>query len=139
MAKKSGVYYIYVINCGSSQVRVKGKATLKNYFGFASAEKFPQISFLRLLSALYFFLVLLWCFASFQNRKNLVLPQFSVAVIIVMGMLETTLRYVSLLHYNQFGRQNHFLFLFALLISSLKKTFNRQLVTFFLTLLPLNL
>ncbi|KAM8945488.1 transmembrane protein 87B [Pelodytes ibericus] len=97
--------------------------------GFISASEWPLMIFYMVMCITYIFLALLWFTWSACYWKDLLRIQFWIAAVIFLGMLEKAVFYAEYQNINNTGVSSHGLLVFAELVSAIKRTLARLLVT----------
>ncbi|KAE8601242.1 hypothetical protein XENTR_v10013598 [Xenopus tropicalis] len=124
--------YLFVLQVkGDENVKWNLSVTvsMKGPHGFISASDWPLMIFYMVMCIMYILLALLWFIWSACYWKDLLRIQFWIAAVIFLGMLEKAVYYAEYQNTDNTGVSSHGLLIFAELISSIKRTLARLLVT----------
>lgn len=131
---KSGIYYVYVINCNNfgagakTQLFATGAVTFHNPYGFLAAEKYPFLPFFGAVSLAYLLIGLCWFGVSLRHWRKLLAIQNWIAAVIFLGMAESGTLYFKHLAYNGNGIDDEGVIVFSTLLTAFKLTVSRVLV-----------
>ncbi|XP_053315680.1 transmembrane protein 87B [Spea bombifrons] len=104
-------------------------ASMEGPHGFISASEWPLMIFYMVMCIMYILFGLLWFIWSACYWKDLLRIQFWIAAVIFLGMLEKAVFYAEYQNINNTGVSSHGLLIFAELVSAVKRTLARLLVT----------
>ncbi|XP_063297443.1 transmembrane protein 87B [Pelobates fuscus] len=117
----------------SAETKAKWNLTvltsMESPYGYISASEWPLMIFYMVMCIVYIFLALLWFIWSACYWKDLLRIQFWIAAVIFLGMLEKAVYYAEYQNTNHTGVSTHGLLIFAELVSAVKRTLARLLVT----------
>ncbi|MEE6474869.1 hypothetical protein FKM82_010522 [Ascaphus truei] len=97
--------------------------------GYISASEWPLMIFYMVMCIMYILFGLLWFLWSACYWKDLLRIQFWIAAVIFLGMLEKAVFYAEYQNINSTGVSSYGLLIFAELVSAIKRTLARLLVT----------
>ncbi|XP_069625316.1 transmembrane protein 87B [Ranitomeya imitator] len=97
--------------------------------GYISASEWPLMIFYMVMCIMYIVLGLMWFIWSACYWKDLLRIQFWIAALIFLGMLEKAMFYAEYQNINSIGVSSTGLLVFAELVSAVKRTLARLLVT----------
>ncbi|XP_040207018.1 transmembrane protein 87B [Rana temporaria] len=97
--------------------------------GYISASDWPLMIFYMVMCIMYIVFGLMWFVWSACYWKDLLRIQFWIAAVIFLGMLEKAVFYAEYQNINSTGVSSPGLLVFAELVSSIKRTLARLLVT----------
>ncbi|KAM4041773.1 transmembrane protein 87B [Anomaloglossus baeobatrachus] len=97
--------------------------------GYISASEWPLMIFYMVMCIMYIVLGLMWLVWSACYWKDLLRIQFWIAAVIFLGMLEKAIFYAEYQNINSTGVSSPGLLIFAELVSAVKRTLARLLVT----------
>ncbi|KAM3931192.1 transmembrane protein 87B [Leptodactylus fuscus] len=97
--------------------------------GYISASEWPLLIFYMVMCIMYIVLGLMWFLWSACYWKDLFRIQFWIAAVIFLGMLEKAVFYAEYQNMNSTGVSSPGLLIFAELVSAIKRTLARLLVT----------
>ncbi|XP_073528885.1 transmembrane protein 87B isoform X2 [Phyllobates terribilis] len=97
--------------------------------GYISASEWPLMIFYMVMCIMYIVLGLMWFIWSACYWKDLLRIQFWIAAVIFLGMLEKAVFYAEYQNINSTGVSSPGLLIFAELVSAVKRTLARLLVT----------
>ncbi|CAN2391634.1 Transmembrane protein 87B, partial [Pristimantis euphronides] len=104
-------------------------ASMKGPHGYISASEWPLMIFYMVMCIMYIVLGLMWFVWSACYWKDLLRIQFWIAAVIFLGMLEKAVFYAEYQNINSTGVSSPGLLIFAELVSAVKRTLARLLVT----------
>ncbi|OCT79778.1 transmembrane protein 87A [Xenopus laevis] len=124
--------YLFVLQVKAGEKEewnVTVTVSMKGPHGFISASDWPLMIFYMVMCIMYILLGLLWFIWCACYWKDLLRIQFWIAAVIFLGMLEKAVYYAEYQNTNNSGVSSHGLLIFAELISAIKRTLARLLVT----------
>eukprot|EP00933_Yihiella_yeosuensis_P051179 TRINITY_DN49046_c0_g1_i1.p1 TRINITY_DN49046_c0_g1~~TRINITY_DN49046_c0_g1_i1.p1 ORF type:complete len:514 (+),score=70.05 TRINITY_DN49046_c0_g1_i1:40-1581(+) len=125
----TGVYILVFSNCGDfSNGQVTGSVIVKNAYGFLPGNEYHKMPFYGWMSMLYAMMAIVWMALSLRYWKELFHIQYCVAVVILLGLVETFLWWRFFGDWNESGTRGRFLFILAILASVTKSIFSYMLV-----------
>ncbi|XP_053567944.1 transmembrane protein 87B [Bombina bombina] len=104
-------------------------ALMEGPHGYISASEWPLMIFYMVMCIIYILFGLLWLYWSAYYWKDLLRIQFWIAAVIFLGMLEKAVFYSEYQNVNSTGMASYGLLIFAELVSAVKRTLARLLVT----------
>uniref|UniRef100_A0A8C5QNY1 Transmembrane protein 87B n=1 Tax=Leptobrachium leishanense TaxID=445787 RepID=A0A8C5QNY1_9ANUR len=113
----------------SAKWNITVEVSMKGPHGYISASEWPLMIFHMVMCIVYIFLALFWFIWSACYWKDLLRIQFWIAAVIFLGMLEKAVYYAEYQNTNHTGESTHGLLIFAELVSAVKRTLARLLVT----------
>ncbi|KAM4695401.1 transmembrane protein 87B [Discoglossus pictus] len=125
--------YIFVVLVKADRKDIKWNLTvsvsMESPHGYISASEWPLMIFYMVMCIMYILLGLLWLYWSAYYWKDLLRIQFWIAAVIFLGMLEKAVFYSEYQNVNSTGVSSYGLLIFAELVSAIKRTLARLLVT----------
>ncbi|XP_075059861.1 transmembrane protein 87B [Mixophyes fleayi] len=125
--------HIFVISLTSEEKDAKWSLTvytsMEGPHGYISASEWPLMIFYMVMCIMYIVLGLMWFVWSACYWKDLLRIQFWIAAVIFLGMLEKAVFYAEYQNMNNTGLSSPGLLVFAELVSAIKRTLARLLVT----------
>ncbi|XP_073401263.1 transmembrane protein 87B [Dendrobates tinctorius] len=103
--------------------------SMKGSHGYISASEWPLMIFYMVMCIMYIVLGVMWFIWSACYWKDLLRIQFWIAALIFLGMLEKAVFYAEYQNINSTGVSSPGLLVFAELVSAIKRTLARLLVT----------
>eukprot|EP01116_Phalansterium_solitarium_P023148 TRINITY_DN7966_c0_g1_i3.p1 TRINITY_DN7966_c0_g1~~TRINITY_DN7966_c0_g1_i3.p1 ORF type:complete len:553 (+),score=128.31 TRINITY_DN7966_c0_g1_i3:164-1822(+) len=133
---KSGMYYLYLINCVTDDqgeyvsVFVDGEpgATFMNPYGYLNGELYGFLPFFGAMALVYLLFGIIWFIMSARHFRELLKLQNAIAGVIALGMVEMATWYFDNLGYNQHGRNYIGAMIVGVIVSTFKRTVSRILV-----------
>ncbi|KAG8583221.1 hypothetical protein GDO81_008323 [Engystomops pustulosus] len=104
-------------------------ASMEGPHGYISASEWSLMIFYMVMCIMYIVLGLMWFIWSACYWKDLLRIQFWIAAVIFLGMLEKAVFYAEYQNMNSTGVSSPGLLIFAELVSAVKRTLARLLVT----------
>eukprot|EP00927_Polykrikos_kofoidii_P005564 TRINITY_DN12206_c0_g1_i1.p1 TRINITY_DN12206_c0_g1~~TRINITY_DN12206_c0_g1_i1.p1 ORF type:complete len:526 (-),score=60.65 TRINITY_DN12206_c0_g1_i1:113-1690(-) len=127
--RSTGIFVLMFSNCGSfAQATVSGSVMVKNAYGFLPGNEYPKMPFFGWLCLCYFVLAAIWFGLVMRGWRDLVQIQMCIAVVIFLGLVETSLWYVFLNDWNTDGLRNHGFLTMAILATVVKSIVSYMLV-----------
>ncbi|XP_068088391.1 transmembrane protein 87A-like isoform X2 [Hyperolius riggenbachi] len=105
------------------------RTSMESPHGYISASEWPLMIFYMVMCIMYIVLGLMWFIWSACYWKDLLRIQFWIAAVIFLGMLEKAVFYAEYQNINTMGVSSPGLLVFAEVISAIKRTLARLLVT----------
>ncbi|CAI9576993.1 unnamed protein product [Staurois parvus] len=125
--------FIFVVSIKSEQSAAEWSlsvyTSMEGPHGYISASEWPLMIFYMVMCIMYIVFGLLWFGWSACYWKDLLRIQFWIAAVIFLGMLEKAVFYAEYQNINSTGVSSPGLLVFAELVSSIKRTLARLLVT----------
>ncbi|XP_040285392.1 transmembrane protein 87B [Bufo bufo] len=103
--------------------------SMESPYGYISASEWPLMIFYMVMCIMYIVFGLMWFIWSACYWKDLLRIQFWIAAVIFLGMLEKAVFYAEYQNMNSTGVSSPGLLVFAELVSAIKRTLARLLVT----------
>jgi len=126
---KSGIHYLVIINCNTNvELEIEGDSETLNTYGYLSSESYPFLPFYGSVAALYLIVGVVWIFFLYRFWTQVLQLQVYLTWVIVLSIAETATWYFFYLHFNNTGHAHYGAIVFAILVSSLKRTISRVLV-----------
>ena len=125
---KTGVYYYFLANCGSSDTKVTGSVLFVNPFGFLGVTEFPSLVFYSMATWIYVFAVMVWFMLCVVHYKDIFFLQVFIGVLFLVGFAEMAIWYGELTFSNVTGQSSMFLVVTGVLTTTIKRTLSRTLV-----------
>ncbi|KAM4770921.1 transmembrane protein 87B [Rhinophrynus dorsalis] len=123
------VFVVYLRADTNVKWNVTVSVSMDSPHGFISASEWPLMIFYMVMCIMYILLGLLWLTWSACYWKDLLRIQFWIAAVIFLGMLEKAVFYAEYQNTNVTGVSSSGLLIFAELVSAIKRTLARLLVT----------
>ncbi|KAG8444036.1 hypothetical protein GDO86_009287 [Hymenochirus boettgeri] len=123
------VFVVHIIGDNSAKWNLTVFVSMEGLHGFISASEWPLMIFHMVMCIMYILLGLLWFIWSACYWKDLLRIQFWIAAVILLGMLEKAVFYAEFQNTNSSGVSSYGLLIFAELVSAVKRTLARLLVT----------
>ncbi|KAM5165440.1 transmembrane protein 87B [Mantella aurantiaca] len=125
--------FIFLVSLYSEQNSAEWSLTvytsMESPHGYISASEWPLMIFYMVMCIMYIVFGLLWFVWSACYWKDLLRIQFWIGAVIFLGMLEKAVFYAEYQNINSTGVSSPGLLVFAELVSSIKRTLARLLVT----------
>lgn len=125
--------FIFVVSLKSEQSAedwsLSVYTSMEGPHGYISASDWPLMIFYMVMCIMYIVFGLMWFVWSACYWKDLLRIQFWIAAVIFLGMLEKAVFYAEYQNINSTGVSSPGLLVFAELVSSIKRTLARLLVT----------
>ncbi|RAL52019.1 unnamed protein product [Cuscuta campestris] len=126
----TGMYYLYFMFC-DPQLQgtvISGRSVWKNPDGYLPGKMVPLVTFYGISSLAYLVLGLFWFVRFIQYWKDVIQLHSHITVVIALGMVEMALWYFEYTNLNSTGRRPMAITLWAVTVSSIKKTLSRALL-----------
>lgn len=126
----TGMYYLYFMFC-DPQLKgtvIRGKTVWRNPDGYLPGKMVPLMTFYGIASLAYLVLGLLWFLKFLQFWKDIIKLHYHITAVIALGMCEMSLWYFEYSNLNATGKRPGEITLWAVTISSVKKTISRLLL-----------
>lgn len=126
----TGMYYLYFMFC-DPQLKgtvIRGKTVWRNPDGYLPGKMVPLMTFYGIASLAYLVLGLLWFVKFLQFWKDIIKLHYHITAVIALGMCEMSLWYFEYSNLNATGKRPGEITLWAVTISSVKKTISRLLL-----------
>lgn len=125
----TGMYYLALAYCGSEKnITIDGVAEWVSSYGYLPGKDYGLLWAFSALSAMYFLMLLIWGPMCLWHRKELFSVQFWITGVMMLGLLESLLRYIDFRVWNLMGVRDTALLCTAVSLLTLKKTLCRVLV-----------
>ncbi|XP_069810679.1 transmembrane protein 87B [Dendropsophus ebraccatus] len=125
--------YVFAVQVSSEAKDSKWSLTvstsMESPHGYISASEWPLMIFYMVMCIMYIVLGVMWFVWSACYWKDLLRIQFWIAAVIFLGMLEKAVFYAEYQNINSTGVSSPGLLIFAELVSAVKRTLARLLVT----------
>lgn len=129
--RKTGMYYLWFISCDPElgpSLSVRGATTWKNPSGYLPGMVRFMLPFYGFLSLAYLALGAAWVVASAARWQTLMPLQYCVALVVALGMAESSAWYFDYVNFNATGYRPYAATVFAVLLGSARKALSRSLV-----------
>ncbi|XP_063774172.1 transmembrane protein 87B [Pseudophryne corroboree] len=123
------VFVVSLTSDGDAKWSLTVSTSMEGPHGYISASEWPLMIFYMVMCIMYIVLGLMWFVWSACYWKDLLRIQFWIAAVIFLGMLEKAVFYAEYQNTNSTGVSSPGLLVFAELVSSVKRTLARLLVT----------
>uniref|UniRef100_A0A6B2L5C0 GOST seven transmembrane domain-containing protein n=1 Tax=Arcella intermedia TaxID=1963864 RepID=A0A6B2L5C0_9EUKA len=133
LLKHTGIWYIYLANCGSSagsgvSLFLNGKIEWKNPYGYLPGQILGFLPLYWLMSFFYFFMAVAWVVLTVKYRKDIMDLQHGIAIVIFISLIENLTWAGDYTSYNIKGINSDVVNVFGALFSSAKLTLVRTLM-----------
>ena len=129
--RKTGMYYLWFVSCDPElgpSLSVRGATTWKNPSGYLPGMVRFMLPFYGVLSLAYLALGAAWVVASAAKWRTLMPLQYCVALVVALGMAESSAWYFDYVNFNATGYRPYAATVFAVLLGSARKALSRSLV-----------
>lgn len=128
--EETGIYVTLFASCdpASGAVAVSGFSEWMNPHGFLPADQFGALRFFQVLSLLYLALGLVWAVLCARHRDDLLAIQGWISLVLLLGMVETSLAFSDLNAWNQDGMRNYSTLGARVFFGASKRALSRVLV-----------
>ncbi|XAR68707.1 hypothetical protein NMG60_11000055 [Bertholletia excelsa] len=126
----TGMYYLYFMLC-DPQLRgtiIQGKTVWRNPEGYLPGKMVPMMTFYGVVSLAYLILGILWFVRFGRYWKDIIQLHYHITAVIALGMCEAALWYFEYTNLNGTGSRPMGITLWAVTITSVKKTVSRLLL-----------
>lgn len=126
----TGMYYLYFMFC-DPQLKgtvIRGRTVWRNPHGYLPGKMAPLMTFYGIASLAYLVLGLVWFLRFVKLWKDIIQLHYHITVVIALGMCETALWYFEYANLNATGIRPVGITLWAVTITSVKKTLSRLLL-----------
>lgn len=126
----TGMYYLYFMFCDPqlNATRIKGQTVWRNPGGYLPGKMVPLMTFYGIASLAYLLLGVLWFSRFVKFWKDIIQLHYYITAVIALGMSEMALWYFEYANFNATGSRPMAITLWAVSVTSVKKTFSRLLL-----------
>mmetsp|Transcript_85413 Transcript_85413/g.198575 ORF Transcript_85413/g.198575 Transcript_85413/m.198575 type:complete len:529 (+) Transcript_85413:64-1650(+) len=127
--RATGVYILVFSNCGEvGDAAVDGSVVVRNTYGFLPGNEYHKMPFYGWLSLCYAAMAVVWMALSLRWWRELFHIQYCIAVVILLGLVDSFLWWIFFTDWNSSGTRGRILFIMAILSSVVKSVFSFMLV-----------
>ncbi|XP_057971058.1 uncharacterized protein LOC131159878 isoform X2 [Malania oleifera] len=126
----TGMYYLYFMFCDPqlNGTLIRGRTVWRNPDGYLPGKMAPLMTFFGFMSLAYLVLGLIWFIRFVQFWKDIMQLHYHITAVIALGMCEMALWYFEYANLNSTGSRPMGITLWAVTISTVKKTVSRLLL-----------
>jgi len=125
---ETGVYILLLSNCGEMRgITVSGSVIVKNAYGFLPGNEYHKMPFYGWLALGYGLLAFTWMTLSLRWWRELFALHYCIAVVILLGLVETFIWFVFYKDWNDSGLRSKILFILAIMSTVVKSVFSYML------------